>query len=77
MRLWGCGPMRTSQRVRQIELILREDPRSYWASPDLQRELRELLAILHGGEHDEQFSDGGEPSAIEANDASSVVLAPK
>ena len=67
--------MRTSQRVRQIELILRDDPRSYWASPDLQRELRELLASLHGGEHDEQ--DGGEPLAIEANDASPVVLAPK
>ena len=67
--------MRTSQRVRQIELILRDDPRSYWASPDLQRELRELLASLHGGEHEEQ--DGGELLAIEANDASPVVLAPK
>ena len=64
--------MRTLQRVRQIELILREDPRSYWASPDLQRELRELLASLHGDER-----DGGEPFAIESNDASPVVLAPK
>ena len=68
--------MRTSQRVRQIELILRDDPRSYWASPDLQRELRELLASLHGGEHEEK-QDGGEPPAIEANEASPVVLAPK
>ena len=69
--------MRTSQRVKQIELILRDDSRSYyyWASPDLQRELRELLAILHGCEHEEQ--DGGEPLAIEANDASPVVLASK
>jgi len=56
--------------------MLRDDPRSYWASPDLQRELRELLAALHGGEHDEQTSDGGEPFAIEENDTS-IVLAPK
>ncbi len=59
--------MKTSRRVREIEQILREDPRSYWSSPDLQCELRELLTSLHGGEHDEQISDGGEPFAIEAN----------
>ena len=68
--------METSRRVREIEQILREDPRSYWSSPDLQRELRELLASLHGGERDEQISDSGEPLAIEANDAS-IVLAPE
>jgi len=67
--------MSTSQRVREIERILRDDPRRYWSSPDLQRELRELLASLHGGEHDEH--DAGEPFAIESNDASPVVLAPK
>ena len=68
--------MKTPRRVREIEQMLRDDPRSYWASPDLQRELRELLAALHGGEHDEQTSDGGEPFAIEENDTS-IVLAPK
>jgi hypothetical protein len=48
--------MRSSHRIRQIERILREDPRTYWGSPDLQHELRELLANLHGGEHDPQSS---------------------
>ena len=69
--------MSTSQRVREIERILRDDPRRYWGSPDLQRELRELLASLHGGEHDPEVSDRGEPFAIEVNDASSIVLVPK
>jgi hypothetical protein len=52
--------MKTSRRVREIEQIIRENPRSYWSSPDLQRELRELLASLHGGEHDAQLSEKGE-----------------
>jgi hypothetical protein len=52
--------MKTSRRVREIEQIIRENPRSYWSSPDLQRELRELLASLHGGEHDAQLSENGE-----------------
>jgi hypothetical protein len=48
----GTGHEVSSHRIRQIERILREDPRTYWGSPDLQHELRELLAKLHGGEHD-------------------------
>jgi hypothetical protein len=52
--------MKTSRRVREIEQIIRENPRSYWSSPDLQRELRELLSSLHGGEHDAQLSENGE-----------------
>jgi hypothetical protein len=69
--------MKTSRRVREIEQILREDPRSYWSSPDLQRELRELLANLHGGEDDAQPSENGETFDIGANDAPPIVLATK
>jgi hypothetical protein len=68
--------MTKSKRLREIEHILRNDPRTYWASPHLQRELRELLTNLHGGEHDPQSSAVGEPFDIEASEAPSIVLAP-
>ena len=42
--------MTASQRIKEIEQILREDPARYWGSAELQRELREQLAALHGGE---------------------------
>ncbi len=75
IRLKGAA-MTASKRLREIEHILRDDPRTYWASPHLQRELRELLTNLHGGEHDPQSSAVGEPFDIEASEASSIVLAP-
>jgi hypothetical protein len=55
--------MSPSQRVKEIEDILRNDPRRYWGSPDLQRELRENLSLLHGEEDtSETFSSGDAPS---------------
>ena len=54
--------MDASQRVKEIERILRENPRRYWASAELQRELRETLATLHGGEGD-MHTMLGEPFA--------------
>ena len=54
--------MTASQRVKEIEQILREDPARYWASSELQRELREQLAALHGGE--EAACSGGRDETI-------------
>ena len=44
--------MTASQRVKEIIHILRNDPRRYWGDPNLQRELREKFAALHGEEED-------------------------
>ena len=51
--------MSPSQRVKEIEDILRNDPRRYWGSPDLQRELRENLSLLHGEDDTSETSSGG------------------
>jgi hypothetical protein len=51
-RLYLGGAMSTSQRVKEIIQILRNDPRRYWGDPNLQRELRETFAALHGEEED-------------------------
>jgi hypothetical protein len=53
--------MTAFQRLREIERILLNDPRTYWANPQLQRELRQVLATLHGGECDPQSSVVDEP----------------
>jgi hypothetical protein len=69
--------MKISRRVREIEQILRDDPRRYWSSPHLQRELRDLLASLHGGEHDAQLSEDGGPFEIGTKGALHIVFARK
>ena len=54
--------MSPSQRVKEIEDILRNDPRRYWSSPDLQRELRETLSLLHGEDDTSETFSGDAPS---------------
>ena len=54
--------MSPSQRVKEIEDILRNDPRRYWSSPDLQRELRENLSLLHGEDDTSETFSGDAPS---------------
>jgi|GraSoiStandDraft_45_1057281.scaffolds.fasta_scaffold571039_2 hypothetical protein len=56
--------MSPSQRVKEIEDILRNDPRRYWSSPDLQRELRENLSLLHGEDDSSQAFSGGDAPSI-------------
>jgi hypothetical protein len=56
--------MSPSQRVKEIEDILRNDPRRYWGSPDLQRELRENLILLHGEDDTSEPSPGDDAPSI-------------
>jgi hypothetical protein len=62
--------MTAFQRLREIERIIRNDPRTYWANPQLQCELREVLTELHGGEYEPQSSVVDEPFQIEERKAS-------
>jgi hypothetical protein len=67
--------MTASQRVKEIERILREDPRRYWDDPALQRELREKLAAMHGEPPEaEHLADSG-LCGIDPDEAPGVVLA--
>jgi hypothetical protein len=72
---------RAEQRVKEIERIIREEPRRYWRSEILQRELRENLAAMHGGEYDlhadgDVFAIGPNTASPDAADASGTSLGP-
>jgi len=62
--------MTAFHRLREIERIIRNDPRTYWANPQLQRELRQVLATIHGGECEAQSSVVDQPFQIEVREAS-------